>query len=285
MKALLKPQNEQVKLINIEKSLPNEYEVVIRVKSVGLCRTDLLVASGKIPVNKDIIIGHEFSGDVISGPSEWINKKVAVNPLYGINQFMGLQFNGSLQEEINVPVCQLIEVDSISYKVAAYLEPVAASMAILNAKLNKNEKGAIYGKNRIAELTFIIAKSAGLNVDWLDEEQSSTFVENTYDYIIETLFTENDLKIMFNILKPHGKLIIKSRKKQPVAIEANDLVAKNLTMQAVNYYDFHKAMQWLEINSSKVEHLLGDSYPIEQWESAFERANKGESTKIFIHFD
>ena len=40
-------------------------EVLIAIRAVGLCRTDLYVASGEIPVNWPLILGHEFSGTVV----------------------------------------------------------------------------------------------------------------------------------------------------------------------------------------------------------------------------
>lgn len=285
MKALIKKLETTVQLENIPRpSTLKENEVLIKVDTVGLCRTDLFVASGKIAVENDLVLGHEFSGVVIKGSKEWLNKKVAVNPLYINRKFMGLHFDGALTEEVIVPVEQIVSAEKVSSKIAAYLEPVAASMAILNANLTASQKGAVYGKNRIAELTYIIAKTYGLDVDWIDESNKQLYAEDTYDYIIETLFTEEDLKAIFNMLKVGGKLVVKSRKKQPVAIDASQLVSKNLTMQAVNYYDFDKSMQWLEENAHLVEHLLGESYYIDKWEEAFKVANTGESKKIFIHF-
>jgi threonine dehydrogenase-like Zn-dependent dehydrogenase len=288
MKALIKPINNQLILSDIpDPSLDFDHtsEVLIKVNTVGLCRTDLAVASGLIKVEQDIIIGHEFSGLIIDGKKEYIGKKVAVNPLFQPNYFMGLNFNGCLAEKIVVPLTQVIIADGIDDKVAAYVEPVAASMAILN--INLTGKGAIYGKNRIAQLTYIIAQHAHLDVDWLDEKSlpnSLNEYENYYDFIIETHSSEMDIENMIKMLKPNGKLIIKSRKKQSVPINFSDLVGKNLTLQAVNYYNFEDAMNWLKNNSSLIMHLLGNSYHIDQWQLAFNEATVSESNKIFIHF-
>lgn len=282
MKSLIK-QKEGVVLTNVLEEPLKEKCVKIKVNSVGLCRTDLFVANGNIPLNFDIVLGHEFSGTVVESMSSKFKKedRVAVNP-YFENGFMGLDFNGCLQEFVIVPEEQIIKNYHVSDKVAAYLEPVAASMAVLKACKDKKAKGAVWGKNRIAELTYIILQSEGYNIEWIDE--NSVVKSNSYDYIIETLFDEKALKDIIKALKIEGTLVIKSRKKQPTGLIASELVSKELTLKCVNYYSFEDSMRWLENNHQKIEHLLGSSYHIEEWKEAFKEANSAESKKIFINF-
>lgn len=88
--------------------------VKIKVQSVGLCRTDLAIANGTIPMPTDRIIGHEFSGCVVESDNSLFtaNDRVTVNPYFGINQFMGLDFDGCLQEYVQVPYRQVIKTES-----------------------------------------------------------------------------------------------------------------------------------------------------------------------------
>jgi len=65
---------------------------------------------------------------------------VVVNPLYG-NRFMGVDFDGALCDEIVVPEEQVYRLpDSLGLREAAYLEPVAASMAVLKASISRNNR-------------------------------------------------------------------------------------------------------------------------------------------------
>lgn len=257
--------------------------VRINVKEVGLCRTDLFVADGTIKVDQDIILGHEFSGIIVETKSTLfkINERVSVNPLFDI-RFMGLDFDGCLRDFIDVPEEQVIRAFDLDFKVAAYLEPVAASMAVLKVCHDKKAKGAVFGYNRIAELTYIILKEEGYNIEWIDEK-NITAQDNEYDYVIETLFNEVYLSKIIKLLKKEGTLVVKSRKKQLTGLVASDLVAKELTLRCVNYYDFNKTMEWLISHQNTISHLLGDSYPLDDWRNAFDEAYKGESKKIFIH--
>ena len=257
--------------------------VRINVKEVGLCRTDLFVADGTIKVDQDIILGHEFSGIIVETKSTLfkVNERVSVNPLFDI-RFMGLDFDGCLRDFIDVPEEQVIRAFDLDFKVAAYLEPVAASMAVLKVCHDKKAKGAVFGYNRIAELTYIILKEEGYNIEWIDEK-NITAQDNEYDYVIETLFNEVYLSKIIKLLKKEGTLVVKSRKKQLTGLVASDLVAKELTLRCVNYYDFNKTMEWLISHQNTISHLLGDSYPLDNWRNAFDEAYKGESIKIFIH--
>lgn len=285
MKALIKEKGKKdVVLKNIKTEDLEKNSVKIKVLSVGLCRTDLFVANGVIPIDFDLILGHEFSGVVVESKSKLFNigDNVAVNPYFENKGFLGLDFNGCIQETICIPESQVIKNNYLSHKLAAYLEPVAASMAVLKVCKNKTAKGAVWGKNRIAELTYIILKQEGYNIELIDNYLNVE--DNCYDYIVETMFDEQMLKLIIKALKKEGLLVVKSRKKQPTGIIASDLVSKELTLSCVNYYSFKESMNWLEKNYKLIEHLLGNSYYIDDWEIAFAIANSAESKKIFINF-
>jgi L-iditol 2-dehydrogenase len=260
-------------------------QVLIQVKSVGLCRTDLLVADGSIQVEGDLVLGHEFSGVVVETTSDLfqIDQRVSVNPYDENLGFMGLDRQGALCDFVAVNEGKVIAAPGLDFKTAAYLEPVAASMAVLSVCTNKRKRGAVYGKNRIAELTYLILKSEGLRVDWLDEKAIPK--SNAYDYVVETLFSEEAVRDITQMLKPGGLLVIKSRKKQAAGVVAADWVSKELTLKCVNYSSFEVAMRWLTVNQEKVQHLLGKSYPIQKWEEAFAEARRAEGKKTFIHFN
>ena len=200
MKSLIKEKNGVFLKESSLENLSNGF-VRIQVCYVGLCRTDLFVASGIISRDFDLILGHEFSGVITESKSELykVGENVSVNPYFENKGFMGLDFNGCLQEFISVPESQIIKNNKLSHKIAAYLEPVSASMAVLKDCKDKDLNGAIWGKNRIAELTYIILKKEGYKIDWIDNNVK--VIDNYYDYIIETMFDENTLKLIIKALK------------------------------------------------------------------------------------
>jgi len=84
------------------------------------------------------------------------------------------------------------------------------------------------------------------------------------------------------ILKPGGILVVKSRSAAPVLANLTKLVEKELVMRAVRYDDFATSMDWLGANSAEVGKLVGETFPYEQFESAFEAARESEQRKVFI---
>lgn len=279
MKALMKtPHGIEYK----EVLLNDSHDVLLKVSTVGLCRTDLLVAQGKIGTLENIILGHEFSAQVVRDKTGVLKEGqwVGVNPLYA-RSFMGLDFDGAICEYISVPFDKVIPTQSTDARLIAYLEPLAASMAVLKAlPENQDVRLAVVGKNRIAMLTVIVLESMGYKVEVLDEKEN--FGEEVYDFIVETVFTQEVIHKMCVALKDSGTLIVKSRRQFPEGVTAALMVAKELTFRSVNYYDFHKAMRWLENNEKSVKPLLGDVYNVNSWQEAFDAAQSGEQKKIFI---
>ena len=74
MKAIIKEPNSLVKLANLPEPLflpsQDSENIIVQVKFVGICRTDIFVAHGAIPVQTPIILGHEFSAVVIEAGSK-----------------------------------------------------------------------------------------------------------------------------------------------------------------------------------------------------------------------
>lgn len=58
-------EKKPLKIVDIKESEPNENELKIRVEYCGICRTDLHIAEGDLPLHKKpIVLGHEIIGIV-----------------------------------------------------------------------------------------------------------------------------------------------------------------------------------------------------------------------------
>lgn len=282
---LIKPAGEPPRLAcgPVDHSFDDPSMAIVRVGWVGLCRTDLAVASGAMPAPDGIILGHECSGIVERDPSgkHASGALVAVNPLLQSRAFLGLHTNGVLQSRLLIDPRQLVAASGVDPRIAAYVEPVAASMAAAKARIDTSQRGVIFNDNRISALTHGILVSMGYRVDWIQTPPDGSIVE-VYDYAIETSFEDRLIELTLRALRPGGLLVVKSRQAAPRSINPAELVAKELTLQAVNYYDFDAAMAWLRQHSKIIEPLLGASYPIRRWQEAFNAARSGESLKTFI---
>lgn len=275
-------------------------EVLIRVSLAGLCRTDMKVAEGRVKSKIPVVLGHEFSGVVEElGPAVTTLKKgdrVAVMPLfagsktslknglpsYASSTMLGMDHDGAFAEFVTVPAHSVFRLpDSVSFMTGAYMEPVAASMAVLNADIHPHQKGLIYGDNRISRLTERVLQAKGFtNVTICGED--CNLPDNSFDFIIEILATTETLKNMVRMLKPGGLIVLKSRQHVPVEVNINALVMKDIRMQAVSYGGFAESIDFVASGKLKVDDLLGEVYPLEKWREVFAEAQKSESLKIFF---
>lgn len=302
MKALIKTA-DSTRIQDIEKpQAMAAHDVVIRVALTGLCRTDVYVAEGIVAAGKEnLVLGHEFSGIVESTGDAVTHVKqgdrVCVMPFLNINAddqknkyahstMLGIHHDGSLGEFACVPSYTVYKLpDEVSLKMGAYMEPICASMAVLNADIHPEQTGVIYGDNRISQLTLRILQAKGFNnVTTYDHADAGheTLGEDSVDFIIETLATTETMAEMVRAVKPGGVIVLKSRQHKPVAMNINDLVKKDITLDAVNYADFQDCIDLAASGKLDVEDLFGDVYALESFEDIFEMSKGREAKKLFL---
>lgn len=298
MKALVKQQHGvAVATLPIPQALPGT--VVIAVALSGICRTDLYVAQGIIKTRTPLVLGHEFSGTITAigdgVTTLTAGQRVGVMPLfaaanapltgaidYARTSMLGLHDDGSFAEYVRVPAHAVYAIpDTMTWKQGAYLEPVAASLAVVNAQIDTNGKGLIYGDNRISRLTERCLQARGFS-DISVCDSSSDLPDNTYDFIVETLANSETMARIVNALKPCGRLILKSRQHAPVAFNINQLVMKGITIEAVSYAPFQEGIDLIASGKLAVDDLFGDVYTLDNYAAAFDADMKGESKKIFL---
>lgn len=289
MKAIIN-HNNFVKLEDVETpQIDAVNNVLIKVKLAAICRTDLYVAEGIIPSNEGIILGHEFYGEVVhvfnNVQNVSVGDFVSINPtIFGENRdkMCGVDVDGAFAEYIKVPEYLVYKLpESLRPEYGVFTEPAAASLAVLNTGFDKSLKVCVYGKNRIADLTYKILKVYGYE-DVCVFEESGELSENSFDVIIETFAESLHFAKIIRGLKKGGIFILKSRQYKPVEICVNDLVKKDIKIIAVNYGDFAEAVKLLSSGKLDIDNLIGETYPLEEFETAFCAAKEREAKKIFL---
>lgn len=305
MKALMK-EGSKVSVQMLQRpELSDARSVVVRVTMAGLCRTDLYAAEGKIKVCDPLVLGHEFSGVVEEIGQEVdsvkVGQRVTVNPILPClkckycksgkskdcqnTTFLGVDRCGCFAEYICVPATAIIILPAgISDLAAAYTEPVAASLAVLKANLNSAERGLIYGDNRFAHLLKQILTVHSLdNVDIYDPDSAKDRPdEGSFDYVIETVLTSASLTDIVRIVRPGGKLVLKSRQYEPVELRMTELLKKEPTLHVCNYGSFEDAIDLLATGKIDVESLVDGIYDLEDFPKVLQAAKQKESLKPFF---
>lgn len=282
--------------------LQSDY-VLIQVSLVGLCRTDLAVAAGRLAVETPRILGHEFVGRVVeTGPDVQeiaIGEKVAADPVLRCGlcdrcasgwfhacrhaRFLGVDVDGAIAQWIAVPKRNLWRFpDDVDDRIAALLEPVAACAAVVNAPIRPDDRGVICGSSRLSKMTHMILQSYGFSDVQCIDPDVEVLPNDQYDFAIETNGTTETFERLCECLRPRGELILKSRPLNPVAFDVRRFLPKELSIRAVNYSDFAEARRLLLDSGIDFQSLLGPIWEPGDFGDAFESAGKDERRKHFI---
>ena len=304
MKALLKEGSRVSVQLLPRPELTDSRSVVVRVTMAGLCRTDLYAAEGKIKVCDPLVLGHEFSGIIEELGSEVdglkTGQRVTVNPILPClkcrycrsgnasvcqnSTFLGVDRCGCFAEFVTVPASAVLPLpEGISDLAAAYTEPVAASLAVLKANLNPEERGLIYGNNRFAHLLQQILNVKSLtNLTIYDPQTDGALDEGAFDYVIETIMTADSLSNIVRAVRPGGKIVFKSRQYEPVALKMTELLKKEPVIHVCNYGSFEEAIELLSTGKLDVESLVDGIYELEDFSKVLHAAKQKESLKPFF---
>lgn len=289
----------QTQLISSPIPTPTQDLVRVRVSYVGICRTDIYIAKGLIPVQTPRVLGHEVSGTIDqTGPlaTKWQpGQPVGImpivpcqhctscqndDPLVCLNpKMLGMDLDGAFAQYVLVPShCLYPLPETLDMKLAAYLEPICASMAILQAPITPSMRGAIFGDNRIAQLTQTILHHHGFEQVQIVEEATP----NQFDFCVETIAKPEVLQMAIEAVKPRGVIILKSRPAHPVGIDFRAALQKELTFRATQYAPMNDAIAFATKHPHAFDHLLGPTFPLSDYEAVFASDEQHGDRKLFF---
>src|SRR5690606_30839495 len=174
--------------------------------------------------------------------------------------------------------------DTLSFRHAAYSEPVAAALSVLKSGIQPGERGVIYGNNRFGQLILRILQAYGFGeAEIFDPAAEGRVPDGVYDFAVETLATTETMRDLFRMVRPGGRIVLKSRKHEPVGIVLAEAVRREITLAAVNYGDFAEAIDLMASKRILVDDLLGDEYKLEDFGRVFERSKTHEERKVFFN--
>lgn len=169
---------------DIDKPRPAMGEVLVKVKSAGICGSDIPRIYKTGTYRFPTIPGHEFAGivaDVGTGVKpEWKKKRVGVFPLIPCRtcafckkeqyemcrnySYLGSRQDGGFAEYAAVPEWNLIELpEGVSFGEAAMMEPMSVAVhAMRRMQPDKDNVCVICGLGTIGMLLLMFLKDAGV---------------------------------------------------------------------------------------------------------------------------
>lgn len=303
--AVVRDQDGQVRKVAVPLPSMDNDSVLLAVEAIGLCRTDLYAARGEIPTRSGrLVLGHEFAGCALEVGRNVqhvsAGQRVAVNPLIPCGscvscsrrlihqcqrtQFMGVDCDGACSTQLIVPghLAHTVPVD-LSAEETAFAEPVAATLAVLKAEIHPRQSGIVVGEGRIAALTCKVLASAGFpqivaaSFDELDSLPSDRF-----DFAIETAASSQLIRQLIRVIRPRGRIVLKSRQFQSISLCVRDFIGKEPIFETVHYGPFDEAVRMLSERRIDVSDLVGSRYPLAEFSAAFAKAERSEFRKTFL---
>ncbi len=191
MKALQITEAGKICVTEVNKPTPEAGQILLRVKYVGFCGSDLNTFLGRNPMVKmPVVPGHEISA-VIEQIGEGVpaafseGMRVTVNPYTNCgtcascrngrvnacehNETLGVQRNGSMQEYIALPWQKVIPASDLSEKECALIEPMSVGFhAVSRAQVIDIDTVAVIGCGMIGLGAIVRASLRGARVIALD---------------------------------------------------------------------------------------------------------------------
>ncbi|UCC18370.1 MAG: alcohol dehydrogenase catalytic domain-containing protein [Promethearchaeota archaeon] len=259
--AVFDGKNISIKLV--EKPSIQNSKVIIQVKEVGICGTDLAIISGDLPTPIPIILGHEFTGEIIeigqNVEQSWLNKRVTSEINSNIDfdcyyckrglysqcvsrKAIGIDIDGALVEYIALAPYLLHELpDSITYEEATFIEPLAAAYQTFEMMpISKDDKiMAIFGLGKLGLLVTQVASIKGLELIVIDASEKKLNLAKKFGakYLINRLSCEDIPKEIRNLTKGLGADIVIDTSGNPDAL--SDVVESCRTRGKIHVKSTH----------------------------------------------
>jgi len=171
-------------------------EVLIKVKKVGICGTDVGSYETGGPYLPGIIIGHEFSGDIVEvgekvkkikvGMRVTVNPQIPCNECYYClhnlenmckiqNALYGVTTDGAMREYIGLKAERVhILPENVSYDEGAIVEPLSVAVyAVQQSGFKLGQNAAVIGAGPIGLLVIQVLKAAGASKVYVIEPVES----------------------------------------------------------------------------------------------------------------
>jgi len=186
MKALIYSAVGQAKVVEADKPVITDGEVLVKVRSAGLCGTDIAIVSGKHPRAKvGLVLGHEFAGEVveINGDASGAfatGDKVTAFPLLVCGdcwacrngcehvcrtlRMIGIDKAGGFAEFVKLPIgltCKL--PGALSFEAGALVEPLAVGVhAVDMADMETSDTAVVMGAGPIGLIVGLCLREKGV---------------------------------------------------------------------------------------------------------------------------
>ncbi len=317
MKAL---RYTNAKLALAEVAMPaNGGEALVRVLRSGICNTDLEIVRGY--AGFEGTIGHEFVGVVEKADDapDLIGKRVVgeINAGCGACErcvagdprhcpsrtVLGIVGrDGAHAEFLQLPSRNLLAVpDNVSDEQAVFIEPLAAAYGITEqVEITPDTSVAVIGDGKLGLLCAMSLSLKSQNVTLVGKHREkmqivekqdvpvillsnlSPSMSREFDVVIEASGSESGFATALDLVKPRGKIVLKSTFHGTPEWQASRVVVDEITIVGSRCGRFVPALDLLSTGSIKLDEMISDEFPLSLGVDAMSEAAKSGVLKILL---
>lgn len=296
----------------------NETEAFVRVVRSGICNTDLEIIRGY--ANFSGTLGHEFVGivEAANDKPELIGKRVVgeINAGCGVCELclsgdprhclqrtvLGIHGrDGCHAEFLSLPSQNLVEVpDNVSDNEAVFTEPLAAAFGITErVEIEPDTRVAVIGDGKLG---ILCAMSLGLkskNIKLIGRHRSKLAIAESaniegvlavdasklgrqFDVVVEASGSEAGFESALDLIKPRGKIVLKSTFHGTPTWQASRVVVDEITIVGSRCGRFAPAMALLADGKIKLKGLISEEFPLADGLKAIDRASQKGVLKVLL---
>lgn len=296
-----------------------ENEVLVRVIKSGVCNTDIEIAKGYAGFQGTI--GHEFVGvaEESTDAPALVGKRVVgeINAGCGACRLclkgdarhcanrtvLGIKGrDGSHAEFLTLPSRNLLEVsEKISDEEAVFVEPLAAAFGITEqVEIFSDTRVAVVGDGKLGNLCAqsLALKSRNVSIIGKHREKLSLLekrniegvlladapkLKGRFDVVVEASGSESGFNLALDLLKPRGKLVLKSTfHGSPRSWQAWRVVVDEITVIGSRCGRFAPALELLRRKQIDVESLISEEFPLTKGVKAMQKAEQKGVLKVIL---
>lgn len=320
MRALRVNQERGLFLDEVAHPAPDT-DALVRVLRSGICNTDLEIVRGYAGFSGTI--GHEFVGIVEKSfdRPEMIGKRVVgeINascghcphcanrdPRHCPNRtVLGIVGrDGCHAEYLTLPSRNLFEVpDAVSDEQAVFVEPLAAAYGITEqVEIGPETSVAVIGDGKLGLLCAMAMRLRAGKVTLLGRHRSKMSIaedkgvevmtageagdlSGSFDVVIEASGSESGFESAVNLVRPRGKIVLKSTFHGSPTWPAARIVVDEITVVGSRCGRFEPALDLLANSEIDVSPLISDEFSLADGIEAFERAAQKGVLKVLLRME
>lgn len=292
-------------------------EALVRVLLSGICNTDLEIARGYAGFKGTI--GHEFVG-IVENNSEGtlIGQRVVGEINVGCGKcelcsagdprhcpkrtVLGIVGrDGAHAEFLRLPVGNLLPIpDSVVDEHAVFTEPLSAACGILErTSVQSTDRVAVIGDGKLGLLCAQVLALSGAPVLLVGKHSKKLRIAERrgietstprqaakrtkqFDVVVEASGAAPGFTLALGLLRPRGKLVLKSTFNGTTEIDAARIVVDEISIIGSRCGRFKPAIDLLNKGAIDVDSLISEEYPLSEGVRAMARAGTKGVLKVLL---